>query len=123
LELTRRSRATKLWFSLRTYGIARFRAAIRHSIELAEYTEKLLREDSARWEVVSPAQIGIICFALRNHPQSEHGRRAQALSDTGYACVGTTVLKGRTVFRLCIMNPLSNRSDIRETIRRLGTAP
>jgi aromatic-L-amino-acid decarboxylase len=120
LELTRRARATKLWFSLRTYGVRRFRSAIQYSIELAEYAESLLRADPEHWEIVSPAQIGIICFALRKQPESEHQRRAQALADSGYACVGTTVLRGRSVLRLCIMNPLTTRNDIDETLHRLA---
>jgi aromatic-L-amino-acid decarboxylase len=120
LELTRRSRATKLWFSLRSYGVKRFREAIAYSIELAEYAESLLRGNSECWEVVSPAQIGIVCFALRGQPDSEHQRRARALAESGFACVGTTVLAGRSVLRLCIMNPLTTRSDIEATIERLA---
>lgn len=119
-ELTRRSRALKLWFSFRTYGISKFREAIDYSIALTEYAEAYLRQSPKRWEVVTPAQIGIICFALRNASAAEHERRARALSNSGFACVTTTKLKGRTVLRLCIINPLTTQADITETIDRLG---
>ncbi len=119
LELTRRSRAIKLWMSLRTYGAARFREAIQYGIELAEFSEQVLRETPDVWEVVTPAQIGIVCFALKNAPSGEQARRAQALADSGFACLTSTQLKGREVLRLCTLNPLTTQADIRETLQRL----
>ncbi|MFT4769180.1 MAG: aromatic-L-amino-acid decarboxylase [Glaciecola sp.] len=119
-ELTRRSRALKLWFSFRSYGVAKFREAIDYSIALTEFAEQYLRENPDRWEIISPAQLGIICFALRGESAQEHERRAQSLSESGFACVTTTRLKDRTVLRLCIINPLTTQADITETIDRLG---
>ncbi len=119
-ELTRRSRALKLWMSLRTYGIERIRDAIQTGIGLAEFAEAYLRQHPETWEVVTPAQIGVICFALKNKSSTEHKRRAQVLSDSGFACVTTTSLKSRTVLRLCTINPLTTRNDITETIDRLA---
>jgi len=87
---------------------------------LAEDAEDYLRKNTKLWEVVSPAQIGIICFALRDAGDGEHERRAKLVTDSGFACVGTTKLKGRSVLRLCILNPLTTEWDIRETIDRLA---
>jgi glutamate/tyrosine decarboxylase-like PLP-dependent enzyme len=120
LELTRRSRALKLWMSLRTYGAARFREAVQRGIELAELAEAHLRARPDTWEVVSPAQIGIVCFALRDWKQGEHAARARALADSGYACVSSTMLKGRSVLRLCTINPLTTEEDVIGTIDRLA---
>jgi glutamate/tyrosine decarboxylase-like PLP-dependent enzyme len=119
-ELSRRSRALKLWLSMRTYGVSRFRQAISEGIALAEFAQEYLRQQADRWEIVSPAQLGIVCFALRDADATEHKRRAKALSDSGFACVTTTVLKERTVLRLCIINPLTTQTDIIETIDRLA---
>ncbi|MEW5250517.1 pyridoxal phosphate-dependent decarboxylase family protein [Microbulbifer sp. 2201CG32-9] len=122
LELTRRSRAVKLWMSLRTYGVGRFRAAIDHGIKLAEFAETHLRSRPATWEVVTPAQIGVVCFSLKNTNPRQHAARAKALSETGYACVSSTSLKGRSVLRLCTINPLTTEDDIVGTIDRLEKA-
>ncbi len=122
LELTRRARALKLWLTFRIHGAARIRAAVQHGITLAEVAEAQLRAHPEKWEVVSPAQLGIVCFALRDADPAEHEQRAAALADSGYACVSTTVLKGRTVFRLCIINPLTNEEDIHGTLDRLSGA-
>jgi glutamate/tyrosine decarboxylase-like PLP-dependent enzyme len=120
LELTRRARALKLWMTFRTYGAARLRCAVQRGIALAEFAEHYLRSKPAVWEVVVPAQIGIVCFALRHAAAGEHARRAQAVSDSGYAAVSSTVLKGRSVLRLCTINPLTNEDDIAGTIDRLA---
>ncbi|MFP4240250.1 MAG: pyridoxal phosphate-dependent decarboxylase family protein [Rhodosalinus sp.] len=120
LELTRRSRALKLWMSLRTYGAERFRTAVRRGIELAECAEQVLRESPATWEVVTPAQLGILCFALRGADAAAHERAARRVSESGYACVTTTALGGRSVLRLCTINPLTTEADLRGTLERLA---
>ncbi len=120
LELTRRSRAIKLWMSLRTYGAERFRDAVARGIALAEYAESRLRAEPETWEVVTPAQIGVVCFALRHADPSEHARRAARLTESGFAAVTSTSLKGRSVLRLCTINPTTSEADIAEVIRRLG---
>jgi len=122
LELTRRARGVKLWLSMRTYGIAKFREAIAHGIRLAEYAEMYLRQQPDRWEIASPAQIGVLCFALRGAQDGEHERCAKVVTDSGFACVSSTKLGQRSVLRLCILNPLTSEWDIRETIDRLASA-
>lgn len=120
LELTRRSRAVKLWLSFRTYGAARMRAAVARGIELAETAETILRRSPELWEIVTPAQLGIVTFALRGADAGLHADRAKTLSDSGYAAVTSTTLKGRSVLRLCTINPLTTEVDLEETIRRLA---
>ena len=122
LELSRRSRALKLWMSLRTYGAARFRAAVAEGLHLAEIAEGELRARADRWEVVTPAELGIVCFALRGADGAEHERRARAVSEEGFACLTTTTLGGRSVLRLCTINPLTMPEDIRGTLDRLERA-
>ena len=120
LELTRRSRALKVWMSLRSYGAANFRRAIERGTELAEFAEQELRKQPDTWEVVTPAQIGIVCFALKDWREGIHSERAQRLADSGFACVTTTRLGERSVLRLCTINPLTTEEDITETLQRLA---
>ena len=121
LELTRRSRAAKLWMSFHTYGRNRMRQAIEKSIALAEYAEKMIRDEPDVWELVTPAQLGIVTFALRGADDREHSLRVQRLSDTGYSTVSSTTLKGRRVLRLCLINPLTTEADIEGTLERLAS--
>ncbi len=120
LELTRRSRALKLWMSIRTYGAERFREAVQRGIFLAEFAEDYLRQSPKMWKVVTPAQIGVVCFALKDWKPGEHAARSKAVSDSGFACVSSTMLKDQSVLRLCTINPLTTEDDIVRTIDMLA---
>lgn len=122
LELSRRARAFKLWMTIRTYGAEGIRNGVRKGLESAEFAEAYLRARPERWEVLSPAQLGIVCFALKGVDRAGHEARVKAISDSGFACVSSTALKGRGAFRLCTINPLTTEADIARTIDRLGSA-
>ena len=118
-ELTRRSRALKLWLMFRIYGAGRIREAIERTIGLAEHAQRVLEADSA-WEVVTPAQLGIVTFTRDGWTDEDHKERAAALAASGYAVVTSTVLQGRSVLRLCTINPLTTEADIEQTLERLA---
>jgi len=122
LELTRRSRALKLWMSLRTYGAERFRAAVQRGNELAEFAERQIRNHPETWDLVTPAQIGVVTFAFRDWRPGEHAAATKTVTDSGFACVSSTMLRDRSVLRLCTINPLTTEADIVETIERLAQA-
>jgi len=124
LQLSRGSRALKLWLSLRVFGLDAFRDAIAHGIALAEHAESALRA-RAGWEVVSPAQLGIVCFR-RVVPGLEpveldhvNDELVRAAVRDGYAAPSSTVLDGRTAIRLCTINPRTTFADVDATIERL----
>ena len=118
LELSRRSRALKIWLTFHTYGLERIRAAIERGIRLAERAEQLLRADG-RFEIVTPAQLGIVTFALRGASHADHIARATAIGVDGYAALTTTLLHERSVLRLCTINPLTTEDDLAGTIARI----
>ena len=45
LQLTRGSRALKVWMSLRTFGVAAFREAVDGSLDLARLAQRIIEED------------------------------------------------------------------------------
>jgi aromatic-L-amino-acid decarboxylase len=124
LQLSRGSRALKLWLSLQVFGLDAFRDAIAHGIALAEHAESVLRGRDG-WEVVSPAQLGIVCF--RRVPAGVAADELNGVNDDlvaaavadGYAAPSSTVLDGRTVIRLCTINPRTTFADVETTIERL----
>ncbi len=119
LELSRRSRALKLWLTFRTYGSDLLADAVERGIALAERAEQLVRADPF-WEVVTPAQLGVVTFAAVGASGEDHGRAATALSDDGYASLTTTTLHGRSVLRLCTINPATTEEDLTGTLARLA---
>ncbi|HEY2260927.1 MAG TPA: aminotransferase class I/II-fold pyridoxal phosphate-dependent enzyme, partial [Solirubrobacteraceae bacterium] len=121
-ELTRRSRALKLWLMFRIYGAERLRAAIARGIALAEHAQRRLEADD-RWEVITPAQLGIITFSGVGWSDADHPRQAAALSISGYATLTSTRLQGRAALRLCTINPRTTEADIDQTLERLADRP
>jgi aromatic-L-amino-acid decarboxylase len=124
IELTRGFRALKLWMSLKAFGIESFKAAVSRGLENAEIAEHHLRQ-SPKWQIITPAQLGIITF--RYHVEGLSDEQLDALNDQiadritadGFAFVHTTILNGRTVLRLVMINPRTTDEDIAETVRRL----
>lgn len=121
-ELTRRSRALKLWMTFRTYGAERLRSAIRRGIELADYAEARISTDANRFVLVTPASLGIVTFAMPGGSAELHERAAAAVAQSGLAAVTTTTLHGSNALRLCILNPLTTEDDIDRTLEALALA-
>lgn len=124
IQLTRSFRALKLWMSLKIFGLDAFRNAVALGIELAEKAEEKLAE-SPGWEIVTPANMGIVTF--RYVPEGLSLAEIDALNRDlvdkmiadKFAMVSSTELRGRTVLRLCTINPRTTEADIQETVRRL----
>ena len=117
-QLTRSSRALKLWLSLTTFGLTAFRDAIERGIALAEHAENLLREHGG-WEVVSPATLAVVCFRRQGATDDETDALVRGAIADGYAAPSTTLLHGRVVARLCTINPRTSFEDIERTLERL----
>ena len=120
MELTRRSRALKLWLTFRAYGLPTMQQAIDRGIALAEYAGRVI-EAHPRLEIVTPAQLGIITFAGHDCTDTDHKQAIAALNANGYAAASSTVLRGRAVLRLCIINPRTTTDDLDRTINQLAS--
>ena len=120
IQLTRSFRALKLWLSFKVFGIAAFRAAIARGFWLAEFAEARLR-NMPDWEIVSPAQMAIICFRHRQSGDAAHASFVDAMLKDGFALATSTVLQGRTVLRMCTINPRTTESDIELTLQKLDS--
>lgn len=124
VQLTRSSRALKLWMSMQVFGAAAFAEAIEWGMALAEHAEKRLREGD-RWEIVTPAMMGIVTFRRKRMDRDDASidammrDLASELAADGYALLSTTALAGRTVLRFCTINPRTTLEEIDETIARL----
>lgn len=118
IQLTRSFRALKLWMSIKVFGLEAFRAAIERGFILGEFTEACLRRLSG-WEVVTPAQMGIVCFRYTKADDAGHLSLVQTLLEDGFALITSTVLRGQTVLRTCTINPRTTAADIQASLDRL----
>ena len=120
IQLTRGFRALKVWMSISYFGMESFRAAVERGFELAEIAERKLRS-MANWEVVTPAQMGVVCFRRRGADETFYPKLHDAMLESGFALATSTVLNGRTVLRLCTINPRTTDVDIEQTLDWLDT--
>jgi glutamate/tyrosine decarboxylase-like PLP-dependent enzyme len=117
MQLTRYSRALKVWLSVRFFGLAAFRTAIQHSMDLAKYAEERIDASSAL-ELTSAASLGIVCFRRAVQDADEavvervNRRLASELEESGEAFVSSTRLHGRYTLRLCVLNHTSTKADV-----------
>jgi glutamate/tyrosine decarboxylase-like PLP-dependent enzyme len=119
VQLTRGFRALKLWMTFKVYGLDAIRHGIEHGIGTAERAEALLR--SAGWEIVTPAQLGIVSFR-RDDDAARHLRTVSEVQADGVAAVSSTVLHGVTVLRMCTIHPDTSEADLEQTVAALERA-
>ena len=121
-QLTRYSRAMKVWVSVQYFGTAAIAAAQDHGMALAELAERLVRE-APEMEVLSPAKFGIVCF--RVHPKGMDDRDQlnafnervnDAVNKTGFVLMSSTQLRGVFSLRLCIPGHRTREEDVRAVI-------
>ena len=104
VALGRRFRALKLWLVLRSFGRRGIAERIREHVRLATLFREWVEAD-ARFEVVAPQPLSVVCFRLRADV-SEADARNQALLDavnqSGEVYLSHTRLHGRLVLRLAV---------------------
>ena len=108
LQLSRATRAFKLWLSLGTFGLDAFRAAIDRSLDLAEHAAARI-EASERLSLAAPPSLGIVCF---ERGDGEVDGLVAALEASGLGLISSTRVHGREVLRLCILNHTSTQADV-----------
>jgi selenocysteine lyase/cysteine desulfurase len=117
LQLTRTSRALKVWLSIQILGLDAFRAAIERSLELAEHAARRV-EASDALELLVPRSLGIVCLRRRFEGAGEaelerlNAALAAALEASGTGLVSSTRLHGRYALRLCILNHATGLEDV-----------
>jgi glutamate/tyrosine decarboxylase-like PLP-dependent enzyme len=125
MELTRPSRALKLWFTIRVLGVERIGKMVDHGFELAEIAEAEVRK-LPDWEVISPASMAIVTF--RYAPMGKTEEKSDALNaaiskhimENNIAGLLTTKIRGRVVLRICSISPVLRHEEMVDIIRQVG---
>ena len=129
-QLTRYSRALKVWFAVKHYGTAAIAAAQDRAMSLAEVAQRIV-DDAPELESLTRAQFGILCF--RVHPRGmDDAAELEALNDevnrrvnaTGYVLMSSTRLRGDLSLRLCIPGYRTSEADVRgvlDLVRRTAS--
>ncbi len=129
LQLTRTSRALKVWLSLEYFGAPAFAAAVDRALGLARQAQGHV-EEHPELELLAPVTLGIVCF--RRHPPGldDEGRLEElnaalvaGLADSGRGLVSSTRLRGRYAVRCCILNHGTRWTDVEEVLDWFATRP
>jgi glutamate/tyrosine decarboxylase-like PLP-dependent enzyme len=135
IQLSRNSRALKIWLTVKHFGMKRLRAVISRTMDLARYAQELL-EATPGIEVSSPAVLSVVCF--RYVPTAADGSEFDEAAvervnqeirrrvwESGRAMITSSRVRGRYVLRICVVNHNTLKQDVEEVvglISRLGAA-
>ncbi len=118
LQLGRRFRALKLWFTLRHLGVGAIRERLRAHIALAQTFAGWL-DAQAAWDVLAPHPLSVVCF--RYHPrgiddevalEAINARLLERVNATGEMFISHTKIDGRYALRLAIGNARTTSADV-----------
>jgi glutamate/tyrosine decarboxylase-like PLP-dependent enzyme len=118
-QQTRGFRALKVWMALKHHGLAGYRSAVDHDLDLAGHLARLV-EAAPDLELAAPQSLSIVCFRyvpaeLREDLESVDSLNQALLEEIqlgGQAFLTSTSLGGRFVLRACVVNYRSSREDI-----------
>ncbi|MAG56231.1 MAG: aspartate aminotransferase family protein [Planctomycetes bacterium] len=116
IPLGRRFRALKLWWVLRSFGVAGIRARLREGLRLADELAERLRADS-RFELIH-ADLGLVCFRVQRpdlDPDEEDAFNASVLARinaSGEAYLTHTRVFGRYVLRIHTAQAMTTADDV-----------
>ena len=117
-DLSRNTKAFKVWMSFKAYGAAKLREMMTKDIACADYLIEIV-ERSNDFELISKAELAIVCFRyIGVHPRAEaslNGLNAallELLEADGRLFITGTTLREKQVIRACIINHRIERIDI-----------
>jgi aromatic-L-amino-acid decarboxylase len=126
LQLTRASRAIKVWLALQTFGLDAFRRTIDRAIDLTLEAQRRIEEDP-RLELVTPASLGVLAVrrAFGREPAAAvdrlNERLVAGLARAGDVLLTGTTVHGRYAIRLCVLNHTSALVDVLYALDRVAT--
>jgi len=124
LELSRSSRALKVWFSLKEHGLRSYQALVEQNVAQAKYLAEMVTGDR-RLELLAPVPLNVVCFRYRGGIDDENTLSALnkeillRLQESGAASPSSTILRGRFAIRVANVNHRSRREDFEYLISEI----
>jgi len=122
IACSQRFDALKTWLVWRVYGGELWDHLTTHVCSVAQAAFQYCSE-SKILEPVHQPHSNIFCFRLRGRHDRDSDRRCWAikeqLNESGFGYISSTVLDGRRVLRVVVMNPRTTADDIRDVLLRV----
>jgi len=121
IQCSKRADAVKLWLTLQIAGTEPIVRALEHVTEMTRYLyERVVASDD--FEAMHVPDFNIFCFRHRGD-DALNARLREDVIRSGQAWITSTILKGRRVLRVTMINPRTEREHVDamlETIRSLA---
>jgi L-2,4-diaminobutyrate decarboxylase len=110
IQCSKRADAIKLWLTLQMSGTRPFVEAMEHVTDVTRYLYDQVAA-SSDFEAMHIPQFNIFCFRHRSDDATNAALR-EKLIRSGQAWITSTLLKGRRVLRVTMINPRTERGDV-----------
>ncbi len=121
IQCSKRADAIKLWLVLKSAGVAPIVQALERTADLTRSLyERILASDD--FEPVHEPALNILCFRKRGLDDEQTADLRERLIRSGRAWITSTILRGRRVLRVTMMNPRTTELDLDamlEALRRV----
>jgi aromatic-L-amino-acid decarboxylase len=128
IQCTRTSRAFKIWFAFKAYGLQAISQIIEQNIAMAQSFKAKLEENND-WQILAPVELSTVCFRyvpdknLDNETlDSLQFKILKYVEDSGEAFFTAAVLKGKVALRVCFANHRTTFEDMEFIINLLKKA-
>uniref|UniRef100_A0A8W7PZQ6 Histidine decarboxylase n=1 Tax=Anopheles coluzzii TaxID=1518534 RepID=A0A8W7PZQ6_ANOCL len=110
IPLSKRFRALKLWFVLRSFGTRGLQKHIREGVRLAQKFEALILADH-RFEIPATRHLGMVVFRIKGENELTE-KLLKRLNQRGHMHAVPASLKGRYVIRFTVTSTYTTNDDI-----------
>ena len=128
IELSRRFRALKLWFSLRYHGFGSFRESIEKNLQHAQRLGNSI-EREPKLELLAPIELSAVCFRYvgnrsLNEPELNRVNLAilRRVIERGHVYLSNATLHSKFCLRACIVNHRTTDADIDDITKEVLSA-
>ena len=118
LHLTRRPRGLPLWFSLAVYGSQAYSTAIKKTIQVANKIAEEIKNINDLELILGP-QLTVILFRALKLSEEELYKWSEKHRRDGTLLCLPTKWKGKTVLRICVVNPNTDPNQVIEVLKTL----
>jgi aromatic-L-amino-acid decarboxylase len=125
-ELTRPNRGLRLWLPLQLHGVAAFRGALDHKLDLAQQAYDTLIE-MPELHMLDEPDLSVIAFHCRI-PQGTQAEENHATKEmvsyvnaSRRVYLSTTIIQGRLIARIAILNLRTTAEIIEEVVDAIRT--
>ncbi len=126
LELSRRSRALKVWLSLRYHGLEKFRKAIQNDLQHAQLLSRLVVAEP-ELELLAQVKLSAVCFRFLPRPGSGadadvlNRKILQRVVQRGKVYLSNASIHGTFSLRACFVNHRTTPDDVAQVIAEVLT--